>query len=131
MDLYRSVFAISFGSLKTVSKMLHIILSLFNELIVNGFCLPPEPNDQKENSQLKNIENSGFGQGDTSGAKDVSERLDCQDQLDELAHDDDQQAAEDETSNEIGGEENGDEMDDDFQANEVGPENADNEERSE
>ena len=128
IGLYRTVLALSFGSLKTVSKLLYVMLSLFNELALNGFCLPPEPNDTKEESDLKDIQNSGFGQGDTSSAKDVSDRLDCQDQLDELMKSEEQDGNNEEEENSAEkNEKNGIEMDDDFDAEEFGNDQDDKE----
>lgn len=113
INLYQHVLKVSFGVLKTLSKLLHILLTLFNELLLNGFCLPPDlEKDSQNGEQLKNNENSGFGEGNiSSDAKDVSERLECQDQLDDLVD----CTNKDQLDNKITeNHENGIEMDDDF-----------------
>lgn len=132
IDLYQCFLCIAIGSLKTSSKLLHIIMSLSCELLANGFCLPPDTCDddiqQQQGEQQKNIDNAGFGEGNTtSNAKDVSDRLDCQDQLDDLKNDgeEDQQ-----TESQNKNEDNGIEMDDDFVGQEYGAEEDQNDEKS-
>ncbi|OTF72870.1 hypothetical protein BLA29_006246, partial [Euroglyphus maynei] len=108
INLYQCFLYMAIGSLKTSSKLLHIIMSLSSELLANGFCLPPDSLDddddqQRKGEQQKNIDNAGFGDGNiTSDAKDVSERLDCQDQLDDLENGDgdENQQTESENKNE-------------------------------
>ncbi|KAH9415304.1 AAA ATPase midasin [Dermatophagoides pteronyssinus] len=67
IDLYKGFLCMSIGSLKTSSKLLHILMSLSSELLANGFCLPSCDDDngndeqqQQQKDQQKNIDNAGF-----------------------------------------------------------------------
>ena len=127
ITLFQHILCVAFGSLKSSNKFLHIILTLFNDLLSNGFCIPPEPSESDQKDLLKDLQNSGFGQGDTSGAQDVSDRLDCQDQLDDMAQDGEQNSAED--TSDVKNSENGIEMDDDFDGNEFNDDNQESEQK--
>ncbi|KPM11694.1 Midasin-like protein [Sarcoptes scabiei] len=124
IEIFKIYLDVVFGSLKTSSKMLHILLSLFNDLLRNGFCLPP-PVDDKEfcvRDLKKSHENAGFGDDDiSSSSQNVSERLECQDQLDDLNLGDNNDDGNVDRSNQIA-DEKGIEMDDDFDGQECGPE---------
>lgn len=75
---------------KTSSKMLSIMLSVFLELSKNGFCIPENllsDEEQKDEKDTKTGE--GFGFEDGEGEKDVSDKLESEDQLDEARKPDD------------------------------------------
>jgi len=75
---------------KVSSKMLSITLSVFLELAKNGFCIPEHllsDEEQKEENDSKTGE--GFGFEDGEGEKDVSDKLESEDQLDEARKPDD------------------------------------------
>uniref|UniRef100_A0A6P6Y5R3 Uncharacterized protein DDB_G0290685-like n=1 Tax=Dermatophagoides pteronyssinus TaxID=6956 RepID=A0A6P6Y5R3_DERPT len=138
INLYQGFLCMSIGSLKTSSKLLHILMSLSSELLANGFCLPSCDDDngndeqqQQQKDQQKNIDNAGFGDGNTtSDAKDVSDRLDCQDQLDDLENNNDDGGDGEDQQTDSKNEDNGIEMDDDFVGNEYGADEKQNDEKS-
>jgi midasin len=69
---------------KSSVKMLSIMLSVFLELAKNGFCVPEHllsDEEQKQEGDTKTGE--GFGFEDGEGEKDVSDKLESEDQLDE------------------------------------------------
>lgn len=69
---------------KLSTKMLSIMLSVFLELATKGFCVPQDllsDEEQKEENDSKTGE--GFGFEDGEGEKDVSDKLESEDQLDE------------------------------------------------
>ena len=72
------------SSHKLSTKMLSIMLSVFLELATKGFCVPQDllsDEEQKEENDTKTGE--GFGFEDGEGEKDVSDKLESEDQLDE------------------------------------------------
>ncbi|KAG5680585.1 hypothetical protein PVAND_010082 [Polypedilum vanderplanki] len=69
---------------KTSVRMLSIMLSVFIELAKNGFCIPENllsDEEQKQEGDTKTGE--GFGFEDGEGEKDVSDKIESKDQLDE------------------------------------------------
>lgn len=69
---------------KLSTRMLSIMLSVFLELATKGFCVPQDllsDEEQKEENDTKTGE--GFGFEDGEGEKDVSDKLESEDQLDE------------------------------------------------
>ena len=86
------------------------------ENIFQGFCVPAELSDELAGegaTQFEDIESGGLGEGE--GAKDVSEQLESEDQLDEARKPDEKQD-EDKQEDDVKDEENGIEMTDDFDA---------------
>lgn len=73
---------------KVSSKMLSIMLSVFLELAKNGFCIPENLLSDEE-QQEKDSKTGGFGFEEGTGDKDVSEKLESEDQLDEAKKPDD------------------------------------------
>jgi len=115
---------LSVSSLRTISKLLYIVLGLFSQLCQNGFCLPQELSDEIENNQsgtqLKNVEDGGFGEGD--GTKDVSDKVESEDQLEDALKDGvKQEKSEENDDKNIDEEENGVEMENDFDGEAYSP----------
>ncbi|CAG9805676.1 unnamed protein product [Chironomus riparius] len=99
---------------KVSSKMLSITLSVFLELAKNGFCIPEHllsDEEQKEENDSKTGEGFGFEDGD--GEKDVSDKLESKDQLDEARKPDDYNK--DQKDNKECKEEKGIDMSDNFE----------------
>lgn len=84
-DLLVSYFFVQQLSAHKLSvRMLSIMLSVFLELATKGFCVPQDllsDEEQKEENDTKTGE--GFGFEDGEGEKDVSDKLESEDQLDE------------------------------------------------
>lgn len=66
------------------TKMLSIMLSVFIELSKNGFCVPENLlSDEEQKEEMDQKPGEGFGFEDGQGEKDVSDKLESEDQLDE------------------------------------------------
>eukprot|EP00887_Chlorella_sp_A99_P000601 scaffold17.g601.t1 len=68
---------------KGVAKLCHVTAALLAGLVQEGFCMPDgaEGEGVQDGSDGKMTEGTGLGEGDTKGAKDISNELDDQDQL--------------------------------------------------
>lgn len=73
------------GAFRSTCKLLNLQLSVFLDLATNGFCLPKdldlEEGDGEETKEGKT--QNGMGLGDGEGEKDVSDRIETEDQLDD------------------------------------------------
>lgn len=99
---------------KLSTKMLSIMLSVFLELATKGFCVPQDllsDEEQKEEGDTKTGE--GFGFEDGEGDKDVSNKLESEDQLDEAKRPEDYNNKEDQQDKNVP-EEKGIDMSQDF-----------------
>lgn len=120
-------------ALRVNSKLLHVLLGVFTELATNGFCLPPELQDeqteqQKTDEKFRDISDAGLGEGD--GAKDVSKNIESEDQLeDTLKRADDEKQRDESDNKDVKGEDNAVEMSDDFDANAYDPDSGQEEEK--
>ncbi|XP_064473273.1 midasin-like [Ornithodoros turicata] len=106
-------------------KLLYVLLSVFTSLATKGFCLPEEFKEEllKEGaSEFQDIEEGGLGEGE--GAKDVSDRLESEDQLEGTQ-------GEKEEKRDSKEEEHGVEMSEDFAADAKAPEQQEDQENNE
>lgn len=111
-------FTMQLSTLRSSAKLLSVLLNVFNQLLEKGFCLPAEEDDSKEGGAgTKFEENESGGLGEGEGAKDVSDQIEDEDQLD-TARQQGQQEEEGPKDNQNGPkeEENGIEMSEDFDA---------------
>merc|ERR1712233_126499 len=109
-DLAKSVQNILVLTLLQFNKFLSVLLKIFNEIAVNGFCPVKEVDEDssKTSDDFKSSEEeTGLGQGE--GSKDVSDQIDNEDMLDGAY-----QNTEDQDNKE---EDNGIEMSDNFESN--------------
>lgn len=94
------------------TKTASIIFRVFGEVLRKGFCTPPDletSDDQENEGQVLDVSEGGLGEG--QGSKDVSDKIESEDQL-EGAH---RPGEHDKESNEdVKEEEKGIEMHDDF-----------------
>jgi midasin len=100
---------------KLSTKMLSIMLSTFLELATKGFCVPQDllsDEEQKEENDTKTGDGFGFEDGD--GEKDVSDKLESEDQLDEARKPEDYEKKSEEPEKDCKEEEKGIDMSDDF-----------------
>ena len=82
-----------------------------------GFCPPAELSDEQEGgegaTEFEDIEGGGMGEGE--GAKDVSDQIENEDQLDDTRHkDDEEKETDNDQKPDIEDEENGIEMSEDM-----------------
>ncbi|KAG7670517.1 hypothetical protein KSW81_003079 [Nannochloris sp. 'desiccata'] len=67
---------------RSVAKLSYISTALFAGVLEQGFCMPEgEEGQPQEGDDTKITEGTGLGEGDTTGAKDISHELEDQDQL--------------------------------------------------
>jgi hypothetical protein len=60
---------------KAAAKLCHISASLFAGLVQEGFCMPEGGEGEAEGGEGRAAEGTGLGDGDTSGAKDISNEV--------------------------------------------------------
>lgn len=95
---------------RVTSKMNSVLLSIFTELVTKGFCIPPEFSEElQKEGQTKLM--GGTGLGDGEGEKDVSDKIENEDQLDDAQPANQEKKDEDKDCKE---EEKGIEMSEDF-----------------
>ena len=73
------------GAFRVTCKLLHAQLNVFLDLATNGFCVPKDLDLEEgdgESAQEAKSQN-GMGLGDGEGDKDVSERIESEDQLED------------------------------------------------
>ncbi|XP_075750975.1 midasin [Rhipicephalus microplus] len=108
---------------RTELKLLYVLTSVFTSLAQKGLCIPEEWREEiaREGApEFEEIEDGGLGEG--QGAKDVSDRIESEDQLEGLRN---EQQKED-TEKCPKEEENGVEMSEDFDAAAQDPEEQEN-----
>ncbi|KAK8720293.1 hypothetical protein OTU49_013436 [Cherax quadricarinatus] len=67
---------------RSITKFTSIVLAIFQQLAIKGFCRPQELDNEAEGEGATNFQDSeGTGLGEGDGQKDVSERIESEDQL--------------------------------------------------
>ncbi|XP_044268494.1 midasin [Tribolium madens] len=66
---------------RVINKMNSVLLNIFIDLASRGFCVPPELTDDSEEGVSKPSDGLGLGEG--QGEKDVSDKIESEDQLDD------------------------------------------------
>lgn len=102
--------------LLSFNKLLSVIVKVFSEISVNGFCPIKDLDDEssKPSNDFKSSEEeAGLGQGE--GSKDVSDQIDNEDMLDGAYQNQEDAKEEEEQDNKE--EDNGIEMSDNFESN--------------
>ena len=102
--------------LLSFNKLLSVIVKVFSEISINGFCPIKDLDDEssKPSNDFKSSEEeAGLGQGE--GSKDVSDQIDNEDMLDGAYQNQEDAKEEEEQDNKE--EDNGIEMSDNFESN--------------
>ncbi|KPJ03318.1 Midasin [Papilio xuthus] len=94
-------------------KMLSVLLKIFSDLATKGFCKPSDLDMEDGEGAEGPGTSSGMGLGEGEGQKDVSERIENQDQLDDAQKPGEEKKEEDKDCKE---EEKGINMTDDFES---------------
>ncbi|XP_032235337.2 midasin-like isoform X2 [Nematostella vectensis] len=103
------------ASHRSSTKLLSVLLAVFTELAANGFCLPPEVDEEEGGegaTEFEDIEGGGLGEGE--GAKDVSDQIESEDQLQDTKQEGQKEEKQDAAQQQIPDEENAIEMSDDI-----------------
>ncbi|XP_012709437.2 midasin isoform X1 [Fundulus heteroclitus] len=137
-DLVRYYLSVSVGVHRSTGKLLCVLSSIFTELAQKGFCLPQElmaDGDGEGATEFHDYEGGGIGEGD--GAKDVSEKIENEDQVEDTFQEGTEKEEEQDKEN-IKSEDNAIEMSEDFEGrvqdgdeNEAGGEEESDEENKE
>ncbi|KAF3702507.1 Midasin Dynein-related AAA-ATPase MDN1 MIDAS-containing protein [Channa argus] len=113
-DLVRYYLAVSLGAHRSTGKLLSVLASIFMELAQKGFCLPQElmaGGDGEGATEFHNYEGGGIGEGE--GNKDVSEKIENEDQVEDTFQEG-QEKEEQQDKGNINAEDNAIEMSEDF-----------------
>ncbi|PRD28295.1 UNVERIFIED_CONTAM: mdn1 [Trichonephila clavipes] len=120
-QLVKVYFATNLGMHRTSCKFLTILLEIFNLLATKGFCIPPELQEEAskaDGTKFEDIESGGLDEGE--GIKDVSDKIETEDQLDDTFKAGQEKKEEEEKD--IKDEEKGIEMSEDFEGKSYNPE---------
>lgn len=71
------------AALRIVCKILHMQLNVFLDLATNGFCKPKDLDPEGEEGSQEKTGGEGMGLGEGEGQKDVSEKIESEDQLED------------------------------------------------
>ncbi|XP_034006274.1 midasin isoform X1 [Trematomus bernacchii] len=113
-DTVRSYMAVCLGAHRSTGKLLSVLANIFSELAQKGFCLPQElmaGGDGEGATEFHENEGGGIGEGE--GSKDVSDKIENEDQVEDTLQEGQEKEEEQEKGN-IKAEDNAIEMSDDF-----------------
>ncbi|XP_034383470.1 midasin isoform X2 [Cyclopterus lumpus] len=113
-DMVRYYVAASLAAHRSTGKLLSVLASIFTELAQKGFCLPQDllaGGDGEGATQFHDYEGGGIGEGE--GNKDVSDKIENEDQVEDTLQEG-QEKEEEEDKGKIEAEDNAIEMSDDF-----------------
>ncbi|XP_071597429.1 midasin [Heliangelus exortis] len=115
-DLILFYLTVSLASHRSTGKLLSVLTSIFTELAQKGFCLPKELLEDEAGegaTQFHDYEDGGMGDGE--GQKDVSDKIESEDQVEDSFQKGKEKEKEDQDSKpDIKGEDNAIEMSEDF-----------------
>ncbi|NXU56757.1 MDN1 protein, partial [Turnix velox] len=116
-DLILFYLTVSLASHRSTGKLLSVLTSIFTELAQKGFCLPKELLEDEAGegaTQFHDYEDGGIGDGE--GKKDVSDKIESEDQAKDSFQKGQEKEKEDPDSKpDIEGEDNAIEMSEDFE----------------
>ncbi|XP_048386295.2 midasin [Stegostoma tigrinum] len=107
---------VSMATHRSSGKLLSVLSQLFTDLAVQGFCLPEELMEDamgEGSTQFHDNESGGIGEGE--GVKDVSDRIENEDQVEDTFCKDQKKQEDTDNMADIKEEENAIEMTEDFQ----------------
>uniref|UniRef100_A0A3Q3JWH6 Midasin n=1 Tax=Monopterus albus TaxID=43700 RepID=A0A3Q3JWH6_MONAL len=113
-DLVRYYLAVSLGAHRSTGKLLYVLASIFTELARKSFCLPQElmtGGDGEGATEFHSYEGGGIGEGE--GTKDISEKIESEDQVEDTFQEG-QEKEEQQGEGNIKAEDNAIEMSEDF-----------------
>ncbi|XP_034060418.1 LOW QUALITY PROTEIN: midasin [Gymnodraco acuticeps] len=113
-DTVRSYMAVCLGAHRSTGKLLSVLANIFSELAQKGFCLPQElmaGGDGEGATEFHENEGGGIGEGE--GSKDVSDKIENEDQVEDTLQEGQEKEEEQDKGN-IKAEDNAIEMSDDF-----------------
>ncbi|XP_065113160.1 midasin [Paramisgurnus dabryanus] len=114
-ELVRYYLAIIMGAHRATGKLLSVLANVFTELAQKGFCLPQElmgGGDGEGATEFHDYEGGGIGEGD--GVKDVSDKIENEDQVEDTFQEGQEKKEEEQDQRDIKEEDNAIEMSEDF-----------------
>ncbi|XP_028858240.1 midasin [Denticeps clupeoides] len=114
-DLVRYYMTVSLGSHRSTGKLLSVLSNIFTELAQKGFCLPQElmeGGDGEGATEFHDYEGGGIGEGE--GVKDVSDKIENEEQVEDTFQEGQERKEEEEDKRDIKEEDNAIEMSEDF-----------------
>uniref|UniRef100_A0A8B9J147 Midasin n=1 Tax=Amazona collaria TaxID=241587 RepID=A0A8B9J147_9PSIT len=117
-DLILFYLTVSLASHRSTGKLLSVLTSIFTELAQKGFCLPKELLEDEAGegaTQFHDYEDGGIGDGE--GKKDVSDKIENEDQVseDSFQKGEEKEKEDQDSKPDIEGEDNAIEMSEDFE----------------
>ncbi|XP_041660686.1 midasin isoform X2 [Cheilinus undulatus] len=113
-DVVRFYVSVSVGAHRSTGKLLSVLASIFTQLAQKGFCLPQElmaGGDGEGATEFHDYEGGGIGEGE--GTKDVSDKIENEDQVEDTFQEGQEKEEQQEKGN-IKAEDNAIEMSEDF-----------------
>ncbi|KAF5899322.1 midasin-like, partial [Clarias magur] len=114
-ELVRWYVAVCMGAHRSTGKLLSVLASVFTELAQKGFCLPQELMSGGEGegaTQFHDYEGGGIGEGE--GVKDVSDKIENEDQVEDTFREGQEKSEEEPDKRDIKEEDDAIEMSEDF-----------------
>ncbi|KAM9495289.1 midasin [Clarias gariepinus] len=114
-ELVRWYVAVCMGAHRSTGKLLSVLVSIFTELAQKGFCLPQElmsGGDGEGATQFHDYEGGGIGEGE--GVKDVSDKIENEDQVEDTFREGQEKSEEEPDKQDIKEEDDAIEMSEDF-----------------
>ncbi|KAG8524470.1 Midasin, partial [Galemys pyrenaicus] len=115
-DLVLFFLAMSLATHRSTAKLLSVLAQIFTELAQKGFCLPKEFMKDSAEGATEFHDYEGGGLGDGEGIKDVSDRIENEEQAEDTFQKGQEKDKEDpDSKSDIKGEDNAIEMSEDFE----------------
>ncbi|GAA6099361.1 midasin isoform X1 [Tachysurus ichikawai] len=114
-ELVRWYMAMCMGAHRSTGKLLSVLASIFTELAQKGFCLPQElmgGGDGEGSTEFHDYEGGGIGEGE--GVKDVSDKIENEDQVEDTFQEGQEKNEEEPDQQDIKDEDDAIEMSEDF-----------------
>ncbi|XP_073672706.1 midasin [Garra rufa] len=114
-ELVRYYLAVLTGAHRTTGKLLSVLANIFTELAQKGFCLPQElmgGGDGEGATEFHDYEGGGIGEGE--GVKDVSDKIENEDQVEDTFQEGQEKKEEEQNKQDVKEEDNAIEMSEDF-----------------
>lgn len=114
-ELVRYFLAVLMGAHRTTGKLLSVLANVFTELAQKGYCLPQElmgGGDGEGATEFHDYEGGGIGEGE--GVKDVSDKIENEDQVEDTFQEGQDKEEEEQDKQDIKEEDNAIEMSEDF-----------------
>ncbi|XP_035384712.1 midasin isoform X1 [Electrophorus electricus] len=114
-ELARWYMAMCMGTHRSTGKLLSVLTSIFTDLAQKGFCLPQElmeGGDGEGAPEFHDYEGGGIGEGE--GVKDVSDKIENEDQVEDTFREGQEKREEEPDQRDVKEEDNAIEMSEDF-----------------